>query len=320
MSFSFTPRAAYAYTVPFTALIGWNNAVTDQVTLRITGAGDKIIVNLQPSSNTAGFTDIHVTSVTDNQSNTYSKLVQVQYNPGAACNNQLCQDSEVWAATASSAGHALITASFSQNVGNGNFDALDVVGPAGGQFITATGTYGGVNSANFVTSTSLTYGTGDIQDASIETTCEAALVFSAGTGYTAVGGHAPFNGDAEFGTPPGSGVSNPTNFPASCSGNTNWLEAAVLIGIQVTSTTTVVAACTWYQLQCWWYPMLYFGVYGGVFMFTGGAGKVSPRGLTYLLLSGLTFAGLAMVLMDMISIMIPLMLTATTLLYVVRTR
>lgn len=181
--------------------------------------------------------------------------------------------------------------------------------------------YGGANTGSTFTTNNSPSGISFPANTFLVAVVESAAVsnVSVAAGFTVASEHG-FSTAAQsyFGTD--AGVTSPSTFQ-STDGSSTWaLMAAAFSGPVQQVVATQVIACTAFQLQCWWYPMLFFGVYGGAFMMAGGAGKVSPKGLTFLMLSGLTFASLTMVLMDMINIMFPLMLTALSVLFVVRSR
>jgi hypothetical protein len=265
-----------------------------------------------------------VNGVTDNQTNTWSLAKAAQYNFGANCAAGNCLDSEIWyTQSTSAAGHDSVIATFSTTP-TGTMEMIDVTGLTPNVAATTSSTCASPCAGPLTTATSLAQTqTTDFVISSAFTSCQASGILTPGTNYTPTTPPNTFDGAIEYSNSSSGFVPTPTNFSWSCSVNFgNAIDVGVVFGplVSITNLTTKVVACTWFELQCWWYPMLFFGVYGGTFILTGGAGKVSSRGVTYLMLSALTFGGLAMVMMDMMNVMIPLILAALTALYAVRTR
>lgn len=84
--------------------------------------------------------------------------------------------------------------------------------------------------------------------------------------------------------------------------------------------TIVVQACTWFQLQCWFYPFLFYMVFMVLVLVVGALGRVSARGMTYMMFVSLAFASGVEVMMGIMTIALPLILTIITTVYAWRFR
>ena len=144
-----------------------------------------------------------------------------------------------------------------------------------------------------------------------------------GTGFTGI--HTGSNVDAmvfEYSVD-GTGFSSPTTFPMSitCVGTGDYNGIGAVFGlIPPNVNEIVIQACTFFQLQCWWYPMLFFGLYAGGICLVGIGGRISSRGFTYMALFGLTMASLIQVMMGLLSVMFPIILLSVSVIYAVRSR
>ncbi|MDE1824343.1 MAG: hypothetical protein KGH74_03520 [Candidatus Micrarchaeota archaeon] len=85
-------------------------------------------------------------------------------------------------------------------------------------------------------------------------------------------------------------------------------------------TTILVVPCTWFQLQCWWYPTLFFGLYLGVFTLVARKAEITRDGTLYMELAALNAAAAAQTLMGLLTFMVPLLLITLTVVYAVRLR
>jgi hypothetical protein len=126
---------------------------------------------------------------------------------------------------------------------------------------------------------------------------------SAGSGFSAVTpSGAPHYTGIQYAT--SVGVASPSLFPFNLRDNatTDWLEMGVVIGsTPLPITVIVVKACTWYQLECWLYPLFFYGIYAVVPLTVGFLAKASPRAMAYLMMSVLTYASMIAVILGMLS-------------------
>ena len=83
-------------------------------------------------------------------------------------------------------------------------------------------------------------------------------------------------------------------------------------------TIFVTKPCSLTQLQCWWYPTLFFGLYLGVFSIVARKAETTSDGTTYMMVSALDVGALAQTAMGLLNFAIPLVLITLTVVYVVR--
>lgn len=85
--------------------------------------------------------------------------------------------------------------------------------------------------------------------------------------------------------------------------------------VAATGSTTVVVPCTFAELECWWYPLMWMGMVEGFFMGVAAAFRVTEKSFVYLLLAGATWASLVEIQMGIMTAMIPVMLIALNVAY-----
>lgn len=107
-----------------------------------------------------------------------------------------------------------------------------------------------------------------------------------------------------------------TTTPASLAGHPAWAVVGAVFGNP--STVFLVVACTFFQLQCWWYPTLFMGMYMAPFLAIGSKGRISTKGKTFLVLGGMVYGSLIEVIMGIMTILIPLLLIIVWVLYTFR--
>jgi hypothetical protein len=120
-----------------------------------------------------------------------------------------------------------------------------------------------------------------------------------------------------------SGVSSPTTMPIVVTAThtvnqTVYTYAAAAFGPAYAAV--VVVPCTFTQLQCWWYPMLFMLAFSGVFLMVAGVSKTPPKQAMFLFLCGLSFGSVVAVIFGLLTIIVPLALLVLNVLYVVRFR
>jgi PKD repeat protein len=86
---------------------------------------------------------------------------------------------------------------------------------------------------------------------------------------------------------------------------------------QVTSVTSLVytAACNFYQLQCWAYPLLFMGLYVSFFLGAAIAFSFTEKGLLYFVLAGATYASLIELSLGIMTPFVPVALIALNVAY-----
>jgi hypothetical protein len=89
---------------------------------------------------------------------------------------------------------------------------------------------------------------------------------------------------------------------------------------QAAQQVTATVPCTFNQLQCWWYPMLFMLAFSGVFLMVAGVSKTPPKQAMFLFLCGLSFGSVVAVIFGLLTIIVPLALLVLNVLYVVRFR
>ena len=313
-SLLFVPPPASAYTVPNNALLGQGGpSLTASLAVTVANTGDFIVVNVQSIAEvgTGGFV---ISTITDTFGDTFTNAVHNFRNTNNNCGTSSCLLADVWAASSLSSGSDTVLVTFNQTTAGTNMQLVDVAGlPAGSIIGTAIGTG---TSSTFNAATSVPVATGNFADASIYNACDSSSSFAPGSGYTSNGGHASFNGDAEWGIP-GSPPSSPTNFIAGCGVSTFFLEAGVVFGT-APPPVIVVIPCTAFQLQCWWYPFFFFGVYMILIVGMAVKAKVPKPDLLGLTLEAFSLASLLAVMLGIINIMFPLIITVVQVIRAIR--
>src|SRR4029077_16452392 len=65
----------------------------------------------------------------------------------------------------------------------------------------------------------------------------------------------------------------------------------------VTQTVIQVVPCNFYQQQCWWEPLIFYGMYVGLWVGVGASMSVRARSMTYLFGASVSYATLYLVLL-----------------------
>lgn len=112
------------------------------------------------------------------------------------------------------------------------------------------------------------------------------------------------------------GVTSPTTFPY---GNgapvSHWSEVGVVFEAAVVVTVTTVVPCTWYEEQCWLFPLFFIAVYSISWLVPAAFSKVSTRGMTHLFMAALTLGTVIDIMMGMLSANLLILLIAIDVLY-----
>lgn len=95
---------------------------------------------------------------------------------------------------------------------------------------------------------------------------------------------------------------------------------AVQVCTNCEGTVTVTIACTYTQLQCWWYPSLFMLLFSGFFLVVAGASRASPKTAMHLFLSGLTYGSFVAVIFGIMNITFPLVLLLVNTFFILRMR
>jgi hypothetical protein len=314
---------ALAYTIPNTCRSEAQNSTTVQCVLTVANIGDLMVAETQAQdAQSAGQTQIIVTSVGDGAGDTWTKAVGTHLSVGANCNAGNCFDDEIWYAVAIASGAITITFTYSQNFGTAGAQVQgeDFVGMLGTDLV-GTGTFSCSSScgSSYSTVGSVAVNSGNLPVSSIWTSCEASNTLTPASGYTKFSPASLFEGATEYGTPPTYTGVSPTFFSWFCSTTENIIIDVGAVFGSIPPVTKVVA-CTFTQIQCWWYPMFFYGVFAVPFLIIGKAGGANGREFTYLLLAGLTFCSMIQVQMNMTNIMMPMILSLGGIIYAVRSR
>lgn len=91
-------------------------------------------------------------------------------------------------------------------------------------------------------------------------------------------------------------------------------------GANCEGLTITIIPCSWFQVQCWWYPSLFFGLYIAIFMIVAKKGEASGSGTIYMALSALNLSAMTQTLMGLLTFIVPLLLIVLTVVYAVRFR
>ena len=187
---------------------------------------------------------------------------------------------------------------------------LEVEGTAAGTCHTGCGT-------SLTTSTSLTATSGDPLIAGADCSgngCPGGGGWAAGTSYT-LNGNVGDNSAGEYSVT----KSGATNFPMTVgTAGTVWVEAGIWFHTSIPNI--VVSTCSWFQLQCWFYPFLFYMVFLVVVLAVGAVGRVSTKGLTYMMFVSLAFSSGVQVMMGIQTLAFPLILTIIATVYAWRFR
>jgi len=83
-----------------------------------------------------------------------------------------------------------------------------------------------------------------------------------------------------------------------------YFEASNLLVIftpQAAVVQTVYAGCTFFQEQCWVYPLFFLGLFGSFWIGIGIGMHASDRGLTFLAMSAITYGTIIEIMMGMLA-------------------
>jgi hypothetical protein len=82
-------------------------------------------------------------------------------------------------------------------------------------------------------------------------------------------------------------------------------------------SVTVIVPCTWYQEQCWVYPLFFMGLFSTFWIALAAAARVSTRGMTYVLMSSFTYGTIIEIMMGMIGSQLLVLIMVADVLYAV---
>lgn len=115
-----------------------------------------------------------------------------------------------------------------------------------------------------------------------------------------------------------------TNFPWTTNTNMEvYSVAGASFAPSATTTTSTssgqvtVVACTWYQEQCWLFPMLFLALFSVLWVGVAAASKVSTRGMTYVLMSSVTYGTIIEIMMGMLSSELLILIIAMDVVYAI---
>jgi hypothetical protein len=299
-----------------TASTTCGSVATCPTTLNI-ATGDLIVV----ISHYGASFSISQSGVTDTIGNSFHRATVGTYIPGAAqCGNPSGNlNDEIWYAISSGSNGADVVTVHLSGITNCNFDttivsftgastfALDGTGT--GHCSSTCGTSLSTSSASFINSNYVLVSGAYGAPYSFPFTSGGCSYGSFSTGHSATTGWCY--------SVPGVGFpSDPTTFPmfTTLPGGgpvLNWGEVGAAFDAPPTTTTssststgtgqTVVIACTWYQEQCWLFPIMFLALFSTFWVAIGAASKVSTRGMTYILMSSVTYGTIIEIMMGMLS-------------------
>jgi len=64
-----------------------------------------------------------------------------------------------------------------------------------------------------------------------------------------------------------------------------------------TISTVKVVACNFYELECWWEPLIFYGMYVGLWVGIGATMSIRARSMTYLFGAAVSYASLYLILL-----------------------
>lgn len=302
------------------------NSGSSPLSLSVT-AGDTIVLNIfircQPCMTSGrGQAFEVVTSIIDAQGNHYTKQGVAQH---VASSSQFdAWRTEFWTATASASGSDSITV-VTNRVINQTFDNVNAfdgrnfppnaIASANGSC--AGGPFGGGCSApaNVVTSVSNAAGTVEFNGVSGSNDFDRCGLVSCSSSWmnfdiptcAASGNGSSFSTPGTECTQMSYLQTGTTNYPFHCASCSNGYDTiGIVLGPAI--VVTVITACTLFELQCWWYPLLFIGLYAGFILLVSTWLQASPRGKAHLFLSAVTMGSLVAVIFGIMSIAFPLLM------------
>jgi hypothetical protein len=130
--------------------------------------------------------------------------------------------------------------------------------------------------------------------------CDCGTGITAGTDYTMVSNHTGSSIN-EFmpATSANGGVWASDLGPINYNGGPYYsISMAVSIQPPVVGISVVaVRACNFYQLQCWWEPLIFYGFYVGLWLGVGASMKLRARSMTYLFGVAVSYASIYLILL-----------------------
>ena len=294
---SMLPFPVHAGTPTVSASQPWGcNNQTCTRTLSVT-AGDWVVVMAAADAN-CGDT---IQSVSDNAGAHYAVAVATT----AACVNIYIYYSTPQPSTTT------ITLSITTTQNEGNFGRAFSVTPSGPLYLYNVG----IGSGTYPTAPSISPGvafSGNAVAFGFVNAFNGGYLGGA-TGWTA-GRTGPSGGGQEMTEYATTAViGSPVTFNQSCSSDCGvWGDIGIVLSDQPNTviTITTVAACNFFQLQCWWYPMFFMLTYVSLIVVVARVSQVPERDYTGHFLEALSLSTLIAVMMGMISIMFPLIITA----------
>ena len=93
----------------------------------------------------------------------------------------------------------------------------------------------------------------------------------------------------------------PTTSPETSTNNNRWAEVSFSFTGGIYTVTTVstikVVACNFYELECWWEPLIFYGMYVGLWVGIGATMSIRARSMTYLFGAAVSYASLYLILL-----------------------
>jgi hypothetical protein len=88
-----------------------------------------------------------------------------------------------------------------------------------------------------------------------------------------------------------------------------------ICGAPVVQGSTLVAACTFFQLQCWAFPLMYLGMIDSFFIGVAAGFRTSEKSFLYLTFAGLTWGSMVEIVLGIMTPMLPIILIALNIAY-----
>lgn len=82
----------------------------------------------------------------------------------------------------------------------------------------------------------------------------------------------------------------------------------------------VISPCTFFEFQCWWFPMFFNLTFGGIYLVVAFTANASTKAEIFMLLSGLSISGLISIILAILPITFPFLLILSHITYTLRLR
>lgn len=256
---------------------------------------------------------LQVITASDNESNSFTEVAA----EGVSCSFGSCVEF-AFSANASATHTDAITFRSTGTVPFFGADIYDVHGSTLAGLVTSAGASPAGSS---VAVSSFSAASGGLVLSAAVASPATSLSWAAGSGYTLVTGQPQYEAHNYWQASEYGAVGGPTTAPFTLTnGGGGFAEVAISLASSSAPPPYTITACSYTQLQCWWYPFLFFMLYGVIFMMVGAIGGASRTGMNVLLLAGLDNAALAATTMGILNFTVPLLFIVLTVVYFVRSK